>query len=77
MAKAKKAFFGLPRLVTIILACIPGVNYFCGVVQTIAFDGKLINGLFRIIFGIIPIIWILDIIKIVTTGKLSHFLILW
>lgn len=72
---AKKAYFGLSRVVSIILAIIPITACICGIIQTIL-EGKIVNGIFRILFGW-NIVWILDIIWIVMFGRLCHILFLW
>lgn len=72
---AKKAYFGLSRIVSIILAIIPITAWICGILQTLS-EGKIINGILRIIFGF-NIVWILDLIWIILFGRLCHLWFLW
>ena len=63
MAKSKSDYFGLGRLVSIILAIIPITSWICGILTRIN-DGKIVAALIRIFFGW-NIIWICDIILMI------------
>ena len=67
MAK-KSDYFGLSRLVSLILAIIPPTALFCGVVTRIA-EGKIVAGLLRLLLGW-NIIWILDIFFMATKREI-------
>jgi hypothetical protein len=68
MASSSKDYFGLGRLVSLILAIIPITSWICGAVTRIT-EGHIICGLIRLIFGW-NIIWILDIIFMILDGKI-------
>ena len=71
MAK-KGDYFGLDRLVSLILAIIPITSAICGIVTRIQ-EGKLVAGIIRILVGW-NIIWILDLIYMVMNGKIFRLL---
>ena len=71
MAK-KKDYFGLDRLVSLILAIIPITSAVCGIVTRIQ-EGKLVAGIIRILVGW-NIIWLLDLIFMVKDGKILRLL---
>ena len=50
MAKKTSDYFGLSRLVSLILAIIPPTSLICGVVTRIQ-EGKLVAGILRILLG--------------------------
>ena len=60
MAKASKDYFGLGRVVSVILAIIPFTAWILGVVTRFK-EGHWVCALIRVFFGW-NIIWILDII---------------
>ncbi|MBP5343137.1 hypothetical protein J6Y73_04355 [bacterium] len=68
MAKGGSDYFGLGRLVSLILAIIPVTSWVCGIITRIQ-DGKILAAIIRIFFGF-NIIWILDIIFMVLNGKI-------
>lgn len=74
MAKKKggKDYFGLSRVVSLILVIIPVTSFICGVITRIM-DGKIVAALLRILLGW-NIIWIIDIIMMITQGKIWRFL---
>lgn len=75
MAKLKiggKDYFGLSRLVSLILAIIPITSFVCGVVTRIA-EGKIVAGLLRLLLGW-NIIWILDLIFMILNNKIFRLL---
>ncbi len=68
----KSDYFGLDRLVSIILAIIPITAWICGVVTRIS-EGKIIAGIIRIFLGG-WIVWILDLICMILGGKILRVL---
>ena len=71
MAK-KSDYFGLSRLVSIILAIIPFTSWLCGVITRFS-EGKIVAGLLRLFLGW-NIIWIFDIVFMVLNGKIFRLL---
>ncbi len=71
MAKSKD-YFGLGRLVSIILAIIPFTAWICGFLTRFK-EGKIIAGLIRLIFGF-TIVWVLDLILMILQGKILRIL---
>ena len=71
MAK-KNDYFGLSRLVSIILAIIPITAFICGAVTRIM-EGKIVAGLLRILLGW-NIIWIVDLVLMIASGHLLRLL---
>ncbi len=75
MAKksSKKAdYFGLGRIVSIILAIIPFTSWLCGFLTRLQ-EGKIVAAILRLLLGW-NIIWILDIVFIITKGKIFRFI---
>lgn len=72
MAKKRNDYFGLGRVVSLILVIIPVTSLICGVITRIA-EGKIVAGLLRLILGW-NIIWILDIIFMVVNKKIFRLL---
>ena len=73
MAKSKsKDYFGLGRLVSIILAIIPVTALILGFLTRLK-EGKIVAAVLRILLGW-NIIWILDIILMVLDGKILRVL---
>ncbi len=72
MAKHSKDYFGLGRIVSIILAIIPITSWICGAVTRFT-EGKIVAGLIRIIFGF-TIVWILDLIFMIIGGKILRLI---
>ena len=68
MAKSSKDYFGLPWLVSLILAIIPFTSWLCGFLTRFQ-EGKIIAGLLRLFLGW-NIIWILDLLCVLFTGKI-------
>ena len=71
MAKGKD-YFGLGRLISIILAIIPVTAWLCGWLTRFK-EGKIIAGIIRLLFGW-NIIWILDLILMILNGKILRIL---
>ena len=72
MAKKGKDYFGLGRLVSIILAIIPVTAWLLGWLTRFK-EGKLVAGIIRLLFGW-NIIWILDLILMILQGKILRIL---
>ena len=72
MAKKGKDYFGLGRLVSIILAIIPVTAWLLGWLTRFK-EGKIIAGIIRLLFGW-NIIWILDLILMILQGKILRLL---
>lgn len=67
----KSDYFGLSKLVSLILAIIPFTAWICGVV-TRFMEGKIIAGVIRIFGG--WLIWVLDLVCMVLGGKICRIL---
>ena len=72
MAKGKTDYFGLGRLVSIILAIIPVTAWVCGFVTRFS-EGKILAGIVRLIFGF-NIIWIIDLILMIVSGRILRII---
>ena len=70
MAK-QNDYFGLSKLVSLILAIIPFTAWFLGVVTRFQ-EGKYIAGIIRIFGGFI--IWVLDLFCMLTKGSICRIL---
>ncbi len=65
-------YFGLGRLVSIILAIIPITAFICGFITRLA-DGKIIAAILRIVLGW-NIIWLLDLILMIFRGRILRII---
>jgi len=72
MAKSSKDYFGLDRIVSIILAIIPVTAWLCGAITRFQ-EGKIVAGLIRLIFGF-TIVWICDLVLMILNGKILRLL---
>lgn len=73
MAKKKsRDYFGLDRLVSIILAIIPVTAWILGAITRFS-EGKIVAGLIRLIFGF-TLVWIVDLILMITSGRIWRLL---
>ena len=70
MAK-KGDYFGLGRLVSLILAIIPFTAWLCGVVTRFQ-EGKYVAGIIRIFGG--WLIWVLDLVFMITSKHIFRLL---
>lgn len=68
----KKDYFGLPYIVSVILAIIPVTAWVCGWITRFA-EGKIVAGLIRLIFGF-TIVWILDLILMIVSKRILRLL---
>ena len=69
---AKNDYFGLSRLVSIILAIIPFTAWILGVITRIT-EGKIVAGIIRIFLGG-WILWILDLVCMILKGSICRIL---
>lgn len=72
MAKKKNDYFGLSRLISLILVIIPITSLVCGVLTRIQ-EGKFVAAILRIVLGW-NIIWIADIVMMVLNNKILRVL---
>lgn len=72
MAKKSKDYFGLGRVVSIILAIIPVTSLILGIITRFK-EGKIVAGLLRILLGW-NIIYILDLIFVILNGRIWRLL---
>ena len=72
MAKAKSDYFGLSRIVSLILAIIPFTAWACGVV-TRFMEGKIVAGIIRIFLGG-WILWVIDLVLMILNGSILRVL---
>ena len=72
MASAKKDYFGLAWIVSLILAIIPVTSWICGAITRLS-EGKIVAFLIRLIFGF-TIVWILDLILMIVSHKIFRIL---
>ena len=71
MAK-KGDYFGLGRLVSIILAIIPFTAWLLGAITRFS-EGKIIAGIIRLI-GLGFILWVIDLILMIVSKKILRIL---
>lgn len=69
---SKKDYFGLSRLISIILAIIPFTAWICGAITRLS-EGKIVAALIRLIFGF-TIVWICDLVLMILNGKILRLL---
>lgn len=67
MAKGKD-YFGLPYLVSVILAIFPVTSFLFGIVTRLS-EGKIVAALLRLFLGW-NIIWLIDLFMILTQKKI-------
>ena len=72
MAKSSKDYFGLGRVISIILAIIPVTAWILGALTRFK-EGKIVAGIIRLIFGF-TIVWILDIVFMILNGRILRLL---
>lgn len=68
MAKKSKDYFGLPWIISIILAIIPITNIIFGLIIRIK-KGNVLGVILNII--LCPLFWLLDLITIIVSKKVS------
>ncbi len=73
MAKSSsKDYFGLGKIVSLILAIIPVTSWVLGIATRFK-EGKIVAGIIRIFFGF-NIIWILDLVFMILNGRICRLL---
>ena len=72
MAKRRGDYFGLGRLVSIILAIIPVTSWILGAITSFS-EGKILAGILRLILGW-NIIWIVDLILMILGGPILRLI---
>lgn len=72
MAKRKSDYFGLGRIVSLVLAIIPVTSWILGAVTRFS-EGKIVAGLLRLIFGF-NIVWIVDLIMMIVKKSIWRLL---
>ena len=70
--KGKKDYFGLPYVVSVILAIIPVTAWLLGAITRLL-EGKIVAGILRLI-GLGFIMWILDIVFMITKKQICRIL---
>lgn len=65
-------YFGLPYIVSVILAIIPVTAWICGIITRIS-EGKILAGIIRIFFGA-WIIWLIDLILMIVSKHILKIL---
>lgn len=68
----KKDYFGLGRVVSVILAIIPITAWICGMVTRFS-EGKILAGILRLIFGG-WIVWIIDLVLMIVSGSILRII---
>lgn len=71
-AKKGKDYFGLGRVVSIILAIIPVTAWILGFLTRFK-EGKIVAGILRIFFGF-NIVWLIDLVLIIVNGRIMRLL---
>lgn len=71
MATKKSDYFGLGRLVSIILAIIPFTAWLLGMITRFS-EGKIVAGIIRIFGG--WLIWLIDLICMIANGSIWRLL---
>ncbi len=72
MAKSGKDYFGLGRVISIILAIIPITALILGVATRLS-EGKIVAGILRLLLGW-NIIWIVDLVLMILNGRIMRLL---
>ena len=65
-------YFGLDRIISIILAIIPFTSWLCGIIVRIQ-DGHVVAGILRIFFGF-WIVWLIDLILMIMKGSILRII---
>ena len=68
----KTDYFGLSRLVSLILTIIPITNLVCGFLTRLQ-EGRIVAAILRVVLGW-NIIWIADIISMIFRGRIIRLL---
>lgn len=70
--KSSKDYFGLGKVISIILAIIPITALIFGIATRFK-EGKFVAGILRLILGW-NIIWIIDLILMITNGRIMRLI---
>ncbi len=70
--KARKDYFGMGRIVSIILAIIPVTAWLLGFITRFK-EGKIVAGILRIFFGF-NIVWLIDLVLMIVSGRIMRLL---
>lgn len=65
-------YFGLGRIISIILAIIPVTAWVCGFITRFQ-EGRIVAGVIRLVFGF-TIVWIIDLILMITQNRIMRLL---
>lgn len=69
---SKDDYFGLGRLVSIILAIIPITAWICGAITRFT-EGKIVAGIIRLLTGF-WIVWLIDLVLMIVNGNIWRLL---
>lgn len=72
MAKKKSDYFGLGRVISLILAIIPFTSWILGAVIRFQ-EGKIVAGIIRLLLGW-GIIWVLDLVCMIMSKHICRLL---
>ena len=72
MSKHGKAYFGLPWIVSVILAIIPVTCWVLGILTCIS-RGKLLGAVLRFFGMLFGILWICDIVTMILSKDIKIF----
>lgn len=70
--KSRKDYFGLPYIVSVILAIIPVTAWILGIITRLL-EGKIVAGILRIFCGF-WIVWVIDLILMITKKSIWRLL---
>ena len=73
MAKSSKDYFGLGKVVSIILAIIPFTAWLLGAITRLQ-EGKLVAGILRLIPIGGLLLWLVDLVCIITNERICRIL---
>lgn len=69
---SKRDYFGLSRVVSLVLAIIPFTSWICGALTRFQ-EGKLVAAIIRLVFGW-NVIYVLDLILMILSHKILRVL---
>lgn len=72
MAKSGRDYFGLGKLISVILAIIPFTAWLLGAVTRFS-EGKIVAGIIRLI-GLGFILWLIDLIMMICNQRILRLL---
>ncbi len=68
---AKKDYFGLSRIISLILAIIPFTAWILGIITRFT-EGKIVAAIIRVFGG--WLIWVIDLVMMLLNGKIWRLL---